>query len=68
LLIGLDCWTGKSTGMGLLVDYQYNQYNLYVNSKLIGLIDESNKKSNLTIGPLKENIFLNNNCDNLANK
>lgn len=44
LLIGLDCWTGKSSGMesGL-------QYNLYVDSELIQLINLDIKKTNLKI-------------------
>lgn len=46
LLIGLDCWTGCSTGMGLQIS---NQYNLYIDKELIGLIEENNKKSNLEI-------------------
>jgi predicted GIY-YIG superfamily endonuclease len=51
LLIGLDCWTGKSTGMGVLID---NKYNLYVKDELIKLIDCNNKKENLMIKSLDE--------------
>lgn len=51
LLKGLDCWTGKSTGMGEMF---LNQYNLYVDKELIGLIDLNNKKSNLEIKSLDE--------------
>jgi predicted GIY-YIG superfamily endonuclease len=54
LLIGLDCWTGKSTGMGLLVD---NKYNLYIDNEFIELIDNSNKKPNLEIKSLEDNIY-----------
>jgi predicted GIY-YIG superfamily endonuclease len=49
LLIGLDCWTGKSTGMitGL-------EYNLFIDSNLIGLIKLDMKKTNLEIKKLDD--------------
>lgn len=55
LLTGLDCWTGKSTGMGELF---LNQYNLYVDKELIGFIDINNKKSNLEIKLLDELVII----------
>lgn len=51
LLIGLDCWTGKSTGMGLL---NLNNYNLYLDKELIDLVDKNLKKPNLEIKLLDE--------------
>ena len=53
LLIGLDCWTGKSTGMGLMVE---NQYKLYVREELIKLIKPQDKKSNLEIVELNDEL------------
>ncbi len=52
LLTGLDCWTGKSSGMesGL-------EYNLFVDSNLIGLIDLNTKKNNLEIKKINELII-----------
>lgn len=55
LLINLDCWTKKSTGMEC-----GNQYNLYVNEEFIGLIDITNKKSNLEIKILDKLILFSN--------
>lgn len=55
LLINLDCWTGKSTGMEC-----GNQYNLYINEEFIGLIDFTNKKSNLEIKTLDKLILFSN--------
>ena len=46
LLIGLDYWTSKSTGMGLMIE---NKYNLYIKKELIELINIENKKKNLEI-------------------
>lgn len=46
LLIKLDIWTSKSTGMGINTN---NQYTLYVSDDLIELINVQNKKSNLQI-------------------
>ena len=54
LLTGLDCWTGKSTGMGEMF---LNNYNLYVDKELIELIDKNIKKSNLEIKLLDELII-----------
>ena len=51
LLIGLDCWTKQSVGMGININ---NQYNLYVDGKLIELVDIQNKKQNLEIKLLDE--------------
>ena len=49
LLISLDCWTNKSSGMicGL-------EYNLYVDENLIRLVDLEIKKPNLHIKKLIE--------------
>jgi predicted GIY-YIG superfamily endonuclease len=49
LLICLDCWTNKSSGMicGL-------EYNLYIDENLIGLIDLEIKKPNLSVKKLIE--------------
>lgn len=44
LLIGLDNWTGKSTGM-----ISGSQYNLYINEELIEYVKLDEKKSNLEI-------------------
>lgn len=55
LLIGLDCWTGKSTGMGELIN---NNYNLYVDGQVIELIEKENKKCNLEIKLLDDLIIL----------
>jgi predicted GIY-YIG superfamily endonuclease len=55
LLTGLDCWTGKSTGMGEMC---LNKYNLYVDKELIGLVDKNIKKSNLEIKLLDELVIL----------
>ena len=55
LLIGLDCWTGKSTGMGKLTD---NKYNLYVREEFVELIDSTYKKPNLEIKHLDDNTYL----------
>lgn len=51
LLIGLDYWTGKSSGMecGL-------EYGLFVDENLIDLIDLKIKKSNLKIKKLNEKV------------
>jgi len=49
LLIGLDCWTGKSSGME-----SGFEYNLYVDNELIELIDVNKKKPNLKIKFLDE--------------
>ena len=46
LLINLDCWTSKSTGMGNCIE---NQYILYIDNNYINLIDQENKKNNLEI-------------------
>lgn len=52
LLIGLNCWTGKSSGMesGL-------EYNLFIDSNLIELINFETKKSNLEIKNMNELIY-----------
>ena len=49
LLIDLDCWTNKSSGMicGL-------EYNLYVDENLIRFVDSEIKKPNLCIKKLIE--------------
>jgi predicted GIY-YIG superfamily endonuclease len=47
LLIELDCWTGKSTGM-----ICNSQYNLYIKQEYIELINKENKKNNLEIKEL----------------
>ncbi len=57
LLICLDCWTSKSSGMnnGL-------KYNLFIDTDLIDLIDLELKKTNLQIKKLDEldsNIYFN---------
>jgi predicted GIY-YIG superfamily endonuclease len=46
LLIGLDNWTNKSTGMGLRKD---SDYCLKISDQFIGLIDLEDKKTNLKI-------------------
>ncbi len=51
LLTGLDCWTGKSTGMITGI-----QYNLYIDKELIELVQLDNKKSNLEIKNLDEKL------------
>jgi hypothetical protein len=51
LLIDLDFWTKKSVGMGL--NSQHN-YILHVSNELVGLINQSNKKSNLEIKSLED--------------
>ena len=51
LLIDLDFWTKKSVGMGL--NFQHN-YILHVSNELVGLINQSNKKSNLEIKSLED--------------
>lgn len=49
LLVGLDNWTGKSTGM-----ISGFQYNLYIKNELIEYIKLDNKKPNLEIKILTE--------------
>lgn len=52
LLTGLDCWTGKSSGMesGL-------EYILYLEPDLIELIDLDKKKTNLKIKKIYELVY-----------
>jgi predicted GIY-YIG superfamily endonuclease len=49
LLIGLNCWTGKSSGMGIETE---KNYTLYVDGELIDLINSDTKKNNLEIKKL----------------
>lgn len=49
LLIGLDNWTSKSTGMN-----SGNEYNLYVEDDLIKWIDITDKKNNLNLKKISE--------------
>ncbi len=51
LLIGLDCWTKKSTGMEC-----GHEYMLFIDNDLIELIDLEKKKSNLNIKKLNEKV------------
>lgn len=46
ILVNLDCWTGKSSGMGI---NDKTQYNLYIKSELYTLLNLENKKTNLDI-------------------
>jgi predicted GIY-YIG superfamily endonuclease len=52
LLTRLDCWTGKSTGMGSGLEY-----NLYIDSDLIKLIDFNLTKPNLKIKKITELVY-----------
>lgn len=49
LLVSLDCWTSKSSGMESCANY-----NLYVQDNLLQQIDLTNKKQNLEIKNLSE--------------
>lgn len=46
ILVNLDCWTNKSSGMGY---NNKNQYNLYIRSELSNLLNFPDKKTNLDI-------------------
>jgi predicted GIY-YIG superfamily endonuclease len=52
LIIGLDCWTGKSSGMETNLEY-----NLFIQENLIELINLDLKKSNLKIRKISELII-----------
>lgn len=52
LLIGLDKWTSKSTGLET-----NNKYKLYIQDEYIDLIDLRLKKNNIEIIPLSELII-----------
>lgn len=54
LLTGLECWTGKSTGMGINLN---SNYSLYLDKELIGLVDKNLKKPNLEIKLLDELVY-----------
>jgi len=58
LLIGLECWTKQSGGMGININSNVvNEYNLYIKDEFIYLINLINKKLNLSIIPLSLFIF-----------
>ena len=52
LIISLDCWTGKSSGMETNLEY-----NLFIEENLIELINLDLKKSNLKIRKISELII-----------
>lgn len=59
LLVGLDCWTGNSVGMGTTTEnLVYLEYNLYVQEGLEYLIEMKNSKQNLHIKKLSDLILV----------